>query len=710
MSVTDNLQSYTWPISKLDEALIALAQKSGFLSDLPDSKFTQPTIKKGTNESDVLNNWIEAAASWLGIEAEEVSTPYGEIQQLLRLSGPALFHLRVQDEESRLLLLLKRGWRGAAIVTPDGEVIRVKPSEIRAAWCYDLEAPLLPEIEEFLAEMGLEKKRWPDASVAFLQERLRHHKIGGCWLLRLPPNAPFMTLARHARLPLYLAISIVGEAINSLILYGVMGLIGLTTLGGRLAWAWLLAGLLMLLTAMPIVSFKFWVEKIFAVEFGKLLKKRLFYGVLRLDPDEVQLQGEGQFLGWVMDSERLEQTSTRALPAVLGAWVSLLITVLVLMLGAGGLYHGLLLLSWLAFSAVVSWRAVQTYFIQSEYYSQITTDLVEKLEGHHTRLVQEQDWYSHEDQTLNHYLNLSHKDDINRTLLLVVVPYGWLVIGLLGLVHTFLSQPSDAEALGITILGSLMAFNFLQLLAWNMSDIARAVAAWQLIQPLYQAATREPPKGSKNLILKAPAKGQLILDTHNLVFRYQPRSRPILANCNLQIYSGDRILLEGPSGGGKSTLASLLIGLHSAQSGLLLLRGMDQYTLGPQAWRQQVVAAPQFHENHVLNATFAFNLLMGRYKSPTEEDFAEAETVCRELGLGELIDRMPKGLNQIVGEQGWRLSHGEQSRLYIARALLQEANLIILDESFGALDPKSLQIALHCVLKRAPTLLVIAHP
>jgi ATP-binding cassette subfamily B protein len=65
---------------------------------------------------------------------------------------------------------------------------------------------------------------------------------------------------------------------------------------------------------------------------------------------------------------------------------------------------------------------------------------------------------------------------------------------------------------------------------------------------------------------------------------------------------------------------------------------------------------------------------------------------------------------QTVGETGWQLSHGEKSRLYIARAILQGVDLIILDESFAALDPQSLQRAMACVRERARTLLVIAHP
>jgi ATP-binding cassette subfamily B protein len=71
---------------------------------------------------------------------------------------------------------------------------------------------------------------------------------------------------------------------------------------------------------------------------------------------------------------------------------------------------------------------------------------------------------------------------------------------------------------------------------------------------------------------------------------------------------------------------------------------------------------------------------------------------------------MPSGMMQMVGETGWQLSHGERSRIFLARALLQKAQLTILDESFAALDPETLDRCLHCALRRTQTLLVIAHP
>jgi ABC-type transport system involved in cytochrome bd biosynthesis fused ATPase/permease subunit len=150
--------------------------------------------------------------------------------------------------------------------------------------------------------------------------------------------------------------------------------------------------------------------------------------------------------------------------------------------------------------------------------------------------------------------------------------------------------------------------------------------------------------------------------------------------------------------------------LRSPESGLLLLHGLDRQTLGTQGWRRGTVAAPQFHENHVLTGTLAFNLMMGRGWPPSERDFAKLDPLCRALGLGQVLDRMPAGLLQMVGESGWQLSHGEQSRLYVARALLQEADLVVLDESFAALDPENLRHSLLCVLERSRTLVVIAHP
>ena len=207
---------------------------------------------------------------------------------------------------------------------------------------------------------------------------------------------------------------------------------------------------------------------------------------------------------------------------------------------------------------------------------------------------------------------------------------------------------------------------------------------------------------------KAPRSGALV-KAQDLAFRFPGRAEAAIDACSFEIRHGDRIHLSGPSGSGKSTLVSLLTGLRTAASGVLLLDGLDRATLGADLWRQRVVAAPQFHENHVFGESLAFNLLMGRHWPPRSEDLELAEDVCRRLGLGDLLDRMPGGLFQRVGETGWQLSHGERSRVFIARALLQNADLVLLDESFAELDPESLRDCLTQAAELSNTLLVVAH-
>jgi ATP-binding cassette subfamily B protein len=296
----------------------------------------------------------------------------------------------------------------------------------------------------------------------------------------------------------------------------------------------------------------------------------------------------------------------------------------------------------------------------------------------------------------------------------VLVPRCWLLVGVLGLAPGFVTGSSLPVGLAVGVGGLVLAYRALRGLVESLDRLMGAFIAWQRIQLFWRAAARREPLGQPGLTaLLSPAPspdGRPLLDGRDLVFRYRDRPEAVLQGTGLRIHAGDRILLEGTSGGGKSTLAALLAGCRVPTSGLLLLEGLDRETLGAEGWRRRVVVAPQFHENHVLMGTFAFNALMGRGWPPRRADLEEAERVCRALELGPLLDRMPAGMQQIVGETGWQLSHGEKSRLYLARALLQHAEVIILDESFAALDPQTLQRTLRFVLEKAPTVLVIAHP
>jgi ABC-type bacteriocin/lantibiotic exporter with double-glycine peptidase domain len=233
------------------------------------------------------------------------------------------------------------------------------------------------------------------------------------------------------------------------------------------------------------------------------------------------------------------------------------------------------------------------------------------------------------------------------------------------------------------------------------------------VAPFWRAADRTAPPGSAAIrpLLDGNADGGLpLVHASSITYRHARRDAPAVDDVDLRVARGDRILLRGPSGSGKSTLSALLSGVRPLQSGLLFFRGLDLPTVGLENWRRRVLLAPQFHANHVFIGTLAYNLLLGRAWPPSAADRREALDVCRALGLGALIDRMPLGLEQPVGETGWQLSHGERTRVFLARSILQKPALMILDETFAALDATTVALSMGYVLERQETLLVVAHP
>lgn len=573
-------------------------------------------------------------------------------------------------------------------------------------------------MDRLLDQAGVPPRRRARARAALLREQLGPARVGGGWLLRPSPGASLRQLSRQARLPGRLLLLLGAHAAQYLLWLLSWWMVGKGALQGRLDLGWLLAWALLLLTLVPFRLLATWSAGRLALGAGGLLKQRLLYGALRLEPEESRHQGVGQLLGRVLEAEAVESLALSGGLLGLVAGIELIVAAGVLGAGAGGGLHVLLLAGWMALAFLLGGRYLRHRGRWTELRLGMTHDLVERMVGHRTRLAQQapERWHEGEDQALERYLERSGAMDRTAAWLMALVPRGWLLLGLCGLAPAFVSGRGSPAALAVGLGGTLLVYRALEKLAAGLWYLAGAAISWRQVAPLFQAAGRPevggPPASSLMFVPGAdgPRDGQALLEAHELSFRYPGRGEPVLGGCNLRVRTGERLLLEGPSGSGKSTLVSLLAGLRAPESGLLLLRGLDRQALGSEGWRRQVAAAPQFHENHVLAETFAFNLLMGRRWPPQPEDLEEAELLCRELGLGELLARMPAGLLQRVGETGWQLSHGERSRLYLARALLQGAELVVLDESFAALDPQTLRQALGCVLRRARTLLVIAHP
>jgi len=708
------LDTLAWPTSRLGEALAAVARQCGWR--LRGVEIPVCPEARGQDSAEALGEWLEKAAAWLGLEAEPVAVPYAEVEALIRGAGPALIHLPA-TEKPGFLVLLGRQRRRVTLLGPDLRAHRVAVEIVRTALCQAVEAPLLSEVEQVLEIVGVAGRRRARARRTILRERLSAERLGGCWVLRLPAGASFWQQLRQAHLPRRLLGLLGAYATQYLCWLLAWWLVGQGALQGRLDPAWLVAWGLLLLTLIPLRLWSTWMQGRFAIGVGGLLKPRLLAGALRLAPEEMRHQGAGQLLGRVIESEAVEALALSGGVLGLLAVVELILAALVLSAGAGGGLQVSLLLGWLGLAGGLGWRYIRQRRDWTVARLSMTHALVERLVGHRTRLAQEapSTWHTTEDQELAAYLTLSRRLDRSAALLTALVPRGWLLVGVLGLAPALVAGQGTSAAVAIGVGGTLLAYEACKKLATGLGHLAGAGLAWQQVAPLFAAATRlqvatapayaAPPDGHLD-----GAAAQPLLQAHDLVFRHRARSIPVLQGCSLHIRTGERLLVEGPSGGGKSTLVSLLTGLRHSESGLLLLHGLDMQTRGAAGWRRWVVAAPQFHDNHVFTATFAFNLLMGRRWPPHPDDLVAAEALCRALDLGPLLDRMPAGLLQMVGETGWQLSHGERSRLYIARALLQGAALIILDESFAALDPETLHGVQQCVLARAPTLLVIAHP
>ncbi|SDW51947.1 ATP-binding cassette, subfamily B [Amycolatopsis xylanica] len=432
-----------------------------------------------------------------------------------------------------------------------------------------------------------------------------------------------------------------------------------------------------------------------ALRLGGSLRRRLVRGTLGLDPDELCDQGAGRLLGRVLEVEAVETLAIGG--GLLGLVAGVELAIAAVALSTTSVVTTAALVIWVLATLVVAHRYVRARDRWTATRLELTDDLVAKMLGHRTRLAQQphSDWHTGEETALGEYEARAQKTDRRMVVLSAVCTRGWVLVGVLGL---WTSAGDLAAGAG----GVLLAAAALRTLTSGLGNIADASAAWSTLKPLLRNKTGDPVASGAD-----PVPGMPLLSADSVAFGYP--GHPVLAEVDLRIEPGDRLLLDGPSGSGKSTLVAVLAGSRRPRQGTLLVRGRSVDEVGEQRWRRRVVLAPQFHENHLLLGTLAFNVLLGRGWPAKPQDLEDARAVCEDLGLGPLLDRMPSGLQQIVGETGWQLSHGERSLVFLARTLLQDADIVVLDETFGALDPATQHRALTAVDKAAPALLVVHH-
>ena len=197
------------------------------------------------------------------------------------------------------------------------------------------------------------------------------------------------------------------------------------------------------------------------------------------------------------------------------------------------------------------------------------------------------------------------------------------------------------------------------------------------------------------------------IDFEHLGFRYHDAAEDdrVFDDLTLHIPAGQRVGLVGRSGSGKTTLTKLLLRLDDVQDGRVLVDGQDISRCTQQSLRRQIAYVPQ--EALLFHRSIRENIAYGR-PDATEEQIREA---ARQANALEFIDRLPQGMDTMVGERGVKLSGGQRQRIAIARAILTDAPILVLDEATSALDSESEALVQQALerLMHGRTSIVVAH-
>ncbi|KQB85090.1 ABC transporter ATP-binding protein [Corynebacterium oculi] len=201
-----------------------------------------------------------------------------------------------------------------------------------------------------------------------------------------------------------------------------------------------------------------------------------------------------------------------------------------------------------------------------------------------------------------------------------------------------------------------------------------------------------------------PIKGRPMIEFRDVSFAYE-ENKPVLDSMSFSLAPGERVALVGESGGGKSTIVNLLLGLYRPTRGTLSVGGHDVSEISGEALRASVGVV--FQEPNLFSGTVRENIAYARPQASPEE----IEAVARRANAHGFIMDFPDGYDTVIGERGLRLSGGQKQRIAVARAMLKDAPILVLDEATSALDTKAeraVQAGLD-ELMAGRTTLMIAH-
>lgn len=244
-----------------------------------------------------------------------------------------------------------------------------------------------------------------------------------------------------------------------------------------------------------------------------------------------------------------------------------------------------------------------------------------------------------------------------------------------------------------------------------MTGVAPARRVFEVLDTPPPVGDAPPPtvsalRGTDGTKLAAATGGPAAaLAFDRVTFRYRPDDRPALDGVSFSVAEGETVALVGRSGSGKSTVVNLLLRFYDPQAGAVTLGGTDLRTLDPHEARRHTAVVSQ--DTYLFHGSVRDNLLMAR----PDADDARLWDALAAAGAADFVAALPDGMETIVGERGTRLSGGERQRIALARALVKDARLLILDEATSSVDVAT-ERAIVGALDRITadrTTLVVAH-
>ncbi|HJV57023.1 MAG TPA: ABC transporter ATP-binding protein [Methylomirabilota bacterium] len=243
---------------------------------------------------------------------------------------------------------------------------------------------------------------------------------------------------------------------------------------------------------------------------------------------------------------------------------------------------------------------------------------------------------------------------------------------------------------------------------WEIAQVGRQLADTLAATRRVHAVHAEPVRiaDGPGVVLPGPRRDDAAaIALHDVTFTYPGRQRPALAAVSFTVPAGATVALVGPSGAGKTTIASLLLRFWDPERGAITLAGHDLRAWALDDLRRHIALVAQ--DTHLFNDTLGGNIRIAR----PDASPADLAAAIERAALGSLVAGLPEGLDTKVGERGLQLSGGQRQRVAIARAFLRDAPVLILDEATSHLDAVNEQVVQEALvsLARARTTIVIAH-